>query len=247
MVIFLRLRKLIRNCACLCSTLILGTLLYESWFVSWMKVLVDIMSFSYWGFISHLEFGSERYGFSNANHQSVTWVNAEIETFENIFRSFYIIMGITRKLQSVLSSTSLLVYRSLFGLKTELHEYENEISEVSTVMIQVSVYQIFWGYLSFYEPHNTPHGINHSIILFRSFTLSFIHFRDTANHVLFISIKIFSLLLNHFHLVYFTSICCISSSITLTDLIYYLKCTSYVSHFITQFLLHIFLLTQLGE
>ena len=70
----------------------------------------------------------------------------------------------------------------------------------------------------------------------------------SANHVSFISTKIFSLLPNHFRLAYFTSICCISSSITLTDLIYYLKCTSYVSHFITQFLLHIFfLLTQLGE
>ena len=63
-------------------------------------------------------------------------MNAEIETFENIFRSFYIIMGITRKLQSVLSSTSLLVYRSLFGLKTELHEYENEIWEVSRLLTQ---------------------------------------------------------------------------------------------------------------
>jgi len=34
-----------------------------------MKVLVDIIIFSYWGFISQLEVGSERYGFSNADHQ----------------------------------------------------------------------------------------------------------------------------------------------------------------------------------
>ena len=63
-------------------------------------------------------------------------MNAEIETFENIFRSFYIIMGIARKLQSVVSSTSLLVYKSLLGLKTELHEYENEIWEVSRLLTQ---------------------------------------------------------------------------------------------------------------
>ena len=58
-------------------------------------------------------------------------MNAEIEIFGNISRTFYIIIGIERKLQSVVSSTSLLVYRSLLGLKTELHEYENEIWEVS--------------------------------------------------------------------------------------------------------------------
>jgi len=33
-----------------------------------MKVLLDIMSFSYWGFTSYLEVSSERYGFSNADH-----------------------------------------------------------------------------------------------------------------------------------------------------------------------------------
>ena len=68
------------------------------------------MKFSYWGFISHLEVGSERYGFSNADHQTVTWVNAEIVTFENIFRSFYIIMDITRK------SVPLDQIRVLYGL-----------------------------------------------------------------------------------------------------------------------------------
>jgi len=37
-----------------------------------MKVLVDINRFSYWGFTSYLEVGSERYRFSNSNHQAVT-------------------------------------------------------------------------------------------------------------------------------------------------------------------------------
>jgi len=54
-------------------------------------------------------------------------VNTEIVTFGNIFRSFYIIMGIARKLQSVVSSTSLIMYRGLLGLKTELNKYETEI------------------------------------------------------------------------------------------------------------------------
>jgi len=48
-------------------------------------------------------------------------VNAEIETFENIIRSSYIIMGILR------SSKSLIMYKSLIGLITELNKYENEI------------------------------------------------------------------------------------------------------------------------
>ena len=73
MVVFLRLRRLNRNCARLCSTLILGTLLCESCFVSWMKVLVDIMSFTYWSFISQLELGSERYRFSKVDHQMVVY------------------------------------------------------------------------------------------------------------------------------------------------------------------------------
>jgi len=63
-------------------------------------------------------------------------VNTEIVAFGNIFKSFYIIMGIARKLQSVVSSTSLIMYKSLLGLKTELNKYENEIWEVSRVIIQ---------------------------------------------------------------------------------------------------------------
>jgi len=109
MVILLRLRRLNWNCARMCPTLILGTLLCESWFVSQIKVLRDIMSFSYWGFTSYLEVGRERYGFSNADHQLMTWVNTEIMTSGNIFRSFYIIMGIARKLKNVVSSTSLIM------------------------------------------------------------------------------------------------------------------------------------------
>jgi len=63
-------------------------------------------------------------------------VNTEIMTFENIIRSFYIIMVIARKLQSAMSSTSLIMYKSLLGLKTELNKYENAIWEVSRVITQ---------------------------------------------------------------------------------------------------------------
>ena len=45
-------------------------------------------------------------------------------------------MGIARKLQSVVSSTSLIMYRSLLGLRTELNKYETEIWEVSGVITQ---------------------------------------------------------------------------------------------------------------
>ena len=63
-------------------------------------------------------------------------MNAEIETFENIITSLHIIMGIARKLQSVVSSTSLIMDRSLLGLKTELNKYETEIWEVSRAITQ---------------------------------------------------------------------------------------------------------------
>jgi len=87
-VILLRLRKLNWNCVRLCSILILGTLLCESCFVSWMNVLVDIMIFSYWGLTSYLEVRSERYGFSNADHQTVTWVNTELCDIWKYFQKF---------------------------------------------------------------------------------------------------------------------------------------------------------------
>ena len=58
--------------------------------------------------------------FSNADHQTVTRVNTEIETFGNIFRIFHIIMGIARKLQSVVSSTSLFMYRSLLEFESRV-------------------------------------------------------------------------------------------------------------------------------
>ena len=45
-------------------------------------------------------------------------------------------MDIARKLKSVVSSTSLIMYRSLLGLKTELNKYETEIWEVSRVITQ---------------------------------------------------------------------------------------------------------------
>ena len=72
-VVFLRLHKFDWNCARLCSTLILGTSLWESYLVSWIKFLVDIMSFSYWSFISQLEVRSEIYGFSKIDHQMVLY------------------------------------------------------------------------------------------------------------------------------------------------------------------------------
>ena len=43
-------------------------------------------------------------------------------------------MGIVRKLQSAVSSTSVIMYRSLLRLKTKLNEHENEIWEVSKAM-----------------------------------------------------------------------------------------------------------------
>jgi len=45
-------------------------------------------------------------------------------------------MGIARKLQNVVSSTSLIMYKSLLGLKIELNKYETEIWEVSKVINQ---------------------------------------------------------------------------------------------------------------
>jgi len=73
-----------------------------------IKVLVDIMRFSYWGCISQLEVGSERYGFSKVDHQTVIWRKKEIVAFGKIIRSFYIIMSIARKLQGLVSSTCLI-------------------------------------------------------------------------------------------------------------------------------------------
>jgi len=45
-------------------------------------------------------------------------------------------MGIARELQSVVSSTSFIMYRSLLRLKTELNKYETEIWEVNRVITQ---------------------------------------------------------------------------------------------------------------
>jgi len=46
------------------------------------------MRFSYWGFTSYLEVGSERYGFSNVDHQTVTWVNTELCGIWKYFQKF---------------------------------------------------------------------------------------------------------------------------------------------------------------
>ena len=45
-------------------------------------------------------------------------------------------MGIARKLEILVSSTSVIMCKSLLGLKTELNKYETEIWEVSGVIIQ---------------------------------------------------------------------------------------------------------------
>jgi len=47
-------------------------------------------------------------------------VNTEIVTFENIFRSFYIIISIVGKLQSIVSSTSVIMYRSLLRFENQV-------------------------------------------------------------------------------------------------------------------------------
>jgi len=60
--------------------------------------------------------------------------------FGNIFRSFYIIIGIARKLQSVVSSKSLIMYKSLARLKTELNKYKTEIWEISRIITQKSMF-----------------------------------------------------------------------------------------------------------
>ena len=46
------------------------------------------MSLSYWGFTSYLEVGSERYGFSNADHQTVPRVNTELCDISKYFQKF---------------------------------------------------------------------------------------------------------------------------------------------------------------
>jgi len=76
-------------------------------------------------YISKFEVGSERYEFSKVDHQTVIWRKKEIVTFENIIRNFYIIMHITRKLQGLVSSTSLISVWKLIWV--ELNEHEKEI------------------------------------------------------------------------------------------------------------------------
>jgi len=47
-------------------------------------------------------------------------VNTKVETFGNIFRSFYIIMGIALKLQTVVSSKSVVMYRRILMFETRV-------------------------------------------------------------------------------------------------------------------------------
>ena len=85
-----------------------------------MKVLRDFFIFSHWGFISQLEVAGERYGFSKVDLQTVICGKKEITAFGNIIRCFYIIMDTAKKLQSLVSSTTFILYRSLLGLENQV-------------------------------------------------------------------------------------------------------------------------------
>ena len=85
------------------------------------------MSFSYWGFISRLKVGSERYGFSKVDNQTVLWRKKEIMTFGNIIRSFYIIMSIEEITRFSEFNKFDWCMEAYLGWKIELNEHENEI------------------------------------------------------------------------------------------------------------------------
>ena len=72
------------------------------------------------GCIAQLEVGDGRYAFSKVDLQTVIWGKKEIMTFGNIIRSFYIIMDIVKKLQSLVNSTTLIMYRSSHGLENQV-------------------------------------------------------------------------------------------------------------------------------
>jgi len=140
------------------------------------------------------------------------------------FQTFLYIMGIGRKLQSVVSSTSVIMYRSLLGLKTKLSEHENEIWEVSRVLTQNQYPSnqagVIWAFMNLY----TSPDIKPSIIHFRSIMSSITHFENIKKPIFCLfQWKSFHYQLNHSNVIYLVSICSISSSITLTDLFFRLS------------------------
>jgi len=169
MTILLRLRRIDWSCTQLCSSSILGTLLWELCFALSIKVLQDFLSFSYWGFIAQLEVRDERHGFSKVDLQTVIWGKKEIMTFGNIIRSFYIIMDIAKKLEILVSSTILILYRSLLGLKNrvawvwEWNLRSGESNDSRSVSIGPNE-----SYMSFHESHNTTLVIKPFIIHFKN-------------------------------------------------------------------------------
>jgi len=71
-------------------------------------------------FYSSIGGQGEKYGFSKVDFQTMIWRKKEIMTFGNIIRSFYAIMAIAKKLQSLVSSTTLIMYRSSYGLENRV-------------------------------------------------------------------------------------------------------------------------------
>jgi len=194
MIILLWLRRLNWNRAHLCSILILGTLLCESCFVSYMKVLVDIMRFSYWGLTSYLEVRSERYGFSNAYHQTVTWVNTELCDIWKYFQKFLYNDGYCKGIISVVSSTSLIMDRNSLGFENRVKWVWNWNlgSEQSITQNQCSLDQVRVSYELLWTSQH-PYCLNHLSPISEAshFSLSISEISET--HISFISIKIFSL------------------------------------------------------
>jgi len=74
----------------------------------------------------------ERYGLSKVELQTIIWGKKEIVIFGNIIRGFDIIMDVPKKLPSLVSSTTLIVYRSLLGLENWVKWRKNEIWEVES-------------------------------------------------------------------------------------------------------------------
>ena len=60
-----------------------------------------------------------------------------------------------------------------------------------------------WGYLSFYEPHNTSPDIKLPLSISEALHFPLFISEISKTHILFISIEIFQYHLNHSKLVYF--------------------------------------------
>jgi len=189
MAILLGLCRINYSCAQLCSSPILGTLRWELYFVLWMRLLRVFLIFSYWGFIAWLELGGERYRFSKVGLQTVIWRKKENMTFGNTIRSFYIIMDIAKKLQSLVSSWTLIMYRSSNGLENWVTWASKWNLRSGESKLKIGVYQTKLG---LYELSWTP------ILLFALNLLLFIS-GTSKSHIRFISINVLSLSPQLFH------------------------------------------------